>query len=878
MKIRFKKEKKLNFINIILNRNFFYKFYFFFTLILFTFFFFLFFQTGFWENNKKEFSRKINLNGIVNYIYLPEIYFYKLNSFFESQKEIKLDISQKNLIKIENNRNKIMEFTKKVIPFEKAEAFIQSDGKMLRSEIRLKGDRKIHYENRDTSSYRIEIKKGEVFDEMKKFSIQKPRIRNYLHEWIFHELLGYGGLVKIKYDFYNFYLNGKYLGYYSLEESFGKILLERNKRRNGPIFGLNEEINELDDKNKYEVYNKNYWEKPENLILVKSAIQKLDNYFSGKEPLENVFDIEKWSWFFAVSDLTYTYHGVQIASVKLYYNPINGKFEPIGFDGHRLVPNFSQHILNDKPILNETNFSIAKKKNIKSYKGSVNSFGSFERDFFYQKGKLNENFFKSYVNAVNTISSKKFLDNFFEKRKKKIKKINSGIYSDTYIYDYDSQRKSGIGIYYFNKEDIYRRAQFLLKEFSSLKTKLHIEETENELIFYNNDFNSIFLSDGKILCGKYQIKIKNLKLNKDRVFYKKDRNYNNQHCNKISFINNASQEIIEFKINKYNSYEVSSVEPPINNFLEFFDKKDDQLFLKNKFTKINKNIFIPKGYEVIIRGGEVILLENNSFIFSNSHWKIGDTNQRTLIGGKKENLGGGLIVYDTQNQSHIINCDFENLVGLKKNELLTVNDFSQERLIMGSINFFQTNVIIENTKFKNIFSEDAVNIVSSNYSINETFFENIKSDAIDIDFSNGRITNSEFLNIQNDAIDFSGSKSEIYLIQFKNVGDKGVSVGENSNITINQIKGQNSIVGIATKDGSKTVAKNISFTNIDYPFASYRKKKAYDYGKLYLEDFTTKNFKKEFINDSNSLIINNRSNKEIGINNSEVDKIIENII
>ena len=34
----------------------------------------------------------------------------------------------------------------------------------------------------------------------------------------------------------------------------------------------------------------------------------------------------------------------------------------------------------------------------------------------------------------------------------------------------------------------------------------------------------------------------------------------------------------------------------------------------------------------------------------------------------------------------------------------------------------------------------------------------------------------------------------------------------------------------------------------------------------------------EFINDSNSLIINNRSNKEIGINNSEVDKIIENII
>ena len=126
MKIRFKKEKKLDFINILLNRNFFYKFYFFFTLIVFTFFVFVFFQTGFWENNKKKFFNRINLNGIVNYIHLPEIFFYKFNSFFESQKEIKLDISQKNLIKIEDNRNKIMEFTKKVVPFEKIAAFIQS--------------------------------------------------------------------------------------------------------------------------------------------------------------------------------------------------------------------------------------------------------------------------------------------------------------------------------------------------------------------------------------------------------------------------------------------------------------------------------------------------------------------------------------------------------------------------------------------------------------------------------------------------------------------------------------------------------------------------------------------------------------------------------
>ena len=250
MKIKFERKPKFNFLTYFLNKNFFYKFYFFFTIICFIFFCFLFFQTGFWDKNKKEFFKRINLNGIVNYIYLPEIIYYKFNSIFEKQKEIYIDISQKNVIKIENNRKKIIKHFKHIVPFKKATAFVLSNNKKLKSDIRLKGDRGIHFEDRKNSSYRIDIKKGEVFDEMKKFSIQKPRIRNYLHEWVFHELLGVGGLVKVKYDFYDFYLNGQYLGYYSLEESFGKVMLERNKRRNGPIFSAFEYLNNFSDINK----------------------------------------------------------------------------------------------------------------------------------------------------------------------------------------------------------------------------------------------------------------------------------------------------------------------------------------------------------------------------------------------------------------------------------------------------------------------------------------------------------------------------------------------------------------------------------------------------------------------------------------------------
>ena len=628
MKIKLNKKQEFNIINSVLNKNFFYKFYFFFTIISFIFFCFIFFKTGFWENNKSQFLKKINLNGIVNYKYLPEIIYYKFNSLIEKQKKIHIDINQKNLIKIENNRNEILKLSRKVVPFEKGTAFVLSNNKRLKSGIRLKGDRAIHFDERKNSSYRIDIRGGEVFDEMRKFSIQKPRIRNYLHEWVFHELLGLGGLVKVKYDFYDFYLNGKNLGYYSLEESFGKVMLERNKRRNGPIFSTFEYVSGYSDINKYEVYNKKYWQKPENIPIVKSAIQKINNFLAGKDTLENVFDIEKWAWFFAVTDLTYTYHGTFIKSVKFYYNPVSGKFEPIGFDGHRLTPNFSEHITEELPILNDTNFLIARKKNVEKEKFSRGFWPSVEKDFFYQNGELNNNFYLSYVKALKDVSNKKFLDNFFETRKKKIRKINSGIYTDSYIFDYNSRRKSGIGIYYFKKDEIYRRAEFLQKQLTVEKNAMFIEESYNELIFNSYNDNNIFLSNGKILCKDYEIDLIGLKLKKEILNIGKNNKYN-ETCNKVSFVNNINGNYVEYEINKYN-YFYNKTKPAKYNFLKFFKKEHDKLFLKNKSTKINENLFIPFGFEVIIKGGEELILENNSFIFSNSNWKIGDLKKKNF--------------------------------------------------------------------------------------------------------------------------------------------------------------------------------------------------------------------------------------------------------
>ena len=153
-----------------------------------------------------------------------------------------------------------------------------------------------------------------------------------------------------------------------------------------------------------------------------------------------------------VTDLTYSYHGMLIKSVKLFYNPMSGKFEPIGFDGHRKLPNFSKHIADSFPVFFKNNYLIAKEKNSQKNKDPRGFWPTIEKDFFYQNDELNLEFYKLYVEAIKSVSSEEFLYNFFKKREKQIKKISSGIYSDSYIFDYNTKRKSGIGIYFLKKK------------------------------------------------------------------------------------------------------------------------------------------------------------------------------------------------------------------------------------------------------------------------------------------------------------------------------------------------------------------------------------------------------------------------------------------
>ena len=147
-----------------------------------------------------------------------------------------IEIDLNNLLLIENNRKqKLLDINENI----DAKAFLLYKDKKIETIIRLKGDRKIHFENQKKSSYKLNLSGSNVFKQLTSFSIQKPRIRNYVNEWIFHEMAKEIGLIGLHYEFVNFNINNQNKGLFVIEEGFSNNLLKKIIKKRS-IFGLNE--------------------------------------------------------------------------------------------------------------------------------------------------------------------------------------------------------------------------------------------------------------------------------------------------------------------------------------------------------------------------------------------------------------------------------------------------------------------------------------------------------------------------------------------------------------------------------------------------------------------------------------------------------------
>lgn len=745
-----------------------------------------------------------------------EIYHIKLNFLNKDTNLPTLEISlpyksvlhleQQRSIKKNNNGYLPNEYSK----YTRAEVGIDNK-KKFNAQIKSKGYRSIHWSDPLASSYRLKLSgKNSIFG-LNEFSLQKPITKNYTYEFLFHKMLENTGNLSLKYFLVNLSINNKKQGLYAVEEFFTKDLLERQEKRNGPIFGIEDDLGEYYPNINYQLYNSKFWltESPE---MIKGAFSILNKIKDGESELLEHFDIDKWARFFAVIDLMGSYHGSLSKSVRIYYNPTTAKFEPVGYDAHLGAGNFSDFIIFD--FLQEVKINclyICDQKNwyLKFLKSNNN--------------EINYDFMEKYIYYLLQYSDENFIKKFLNDNKKEINSFNTAVYKEN--SKTDKILYKGIGPYLFDDKFLFTRSKLIKQRIESVNfDQYKFSQNQKKLIIRDNYSN-------------FPVKAKALKCNGQEeinFFLAGNMEIEWAHeCQQLMLIKNEREKKL-FNLNLDVSLSKNFKLDSTKNFQLLSDNSSVSNISENKFEiskdiNINNNTIINKNQIFIIQEGVTISINNNSVlvIYGNIYFN-GSKNKYININSDKT----GSVIF---NKNTVV-MNYVNIQNLGNTKLNSYTLYS-------GINFIESLVTLKNIQIKNNNSEDAINLINSETYAENIFFENTYSDALDVDFGKLKFININCKKVGNDCIDFSGANVVGEDLVVDEAKDKGISAGENSIVTINNIYISGAKVGIASKDGSKVSLTNIKLNNNIYDYAAYNKKNQYNTPNLDLKKITFGNKK-----------------------------------
>ncbi len=675
--------------------------------------------------------------------------------------------------------------------------------------------------------FRIEVKGDKTLFGMRRFSLHHPMARGYLDEWIFHKLLKSEEIMSLRYDFIDVTLNGKDLGIYALEEHFDRLLIENNKRREGVIIAVNED---LDIRSSAYTGRRVSYEIPEIQVYNQKRIiadQTLNDQFDTAKnllesyrkkilPLCKVFDCPILARYFSLVDMTHANHAAKYGDFKLYYNPVTSTLEPIGFDAE---------INQSRPFFAE------KWQNYTRLPGSELLISSIFSD---------QEFISLYIKEVEKYTEKNYLDNFFNENDKEIRQKLQILYGD-YI------------LYHFSPSLFYDSQNELRSIVSPLKgvNAYYQQNDKNNLIIDVGNILSLPIEIVSIVIGdNIEIYPNNIKVLNARSFEEAISYISTDFSFPINFIwqddmkNNlklkykllGSTKLMSDPIIPWRYFDAGVLENNVitqnYTYKDFpfisVDEKEKVIFVNKGKWEINKDLIIPKGYRVIVSEGIEINLLNLASIISYSPLEFKGNEENPIKIFSSDASGQGLVILNAGDKSFLRYTVFDNLSNpSKKGWELT-----------GSVTAYESPIVIQNSSFINSRSEDALNIIRSSFIINNSNFNKIKSDALDSDFSTGEISDSLFSSTGNDALDFSGSVVKLTNISTEAIGDKVISAGENSEVIVDGLNINDCFLGPTSKDRSNLKVNKVQIFNCKIKFAVYQKKSEFGPSSLEVTEIT----------------------------------------
>lgn len=754
---------------------------------------------------------------------IPAIFHYKfLDKEAHKFEKIYIDIKFEDYQKIMTDRNNALRDNQLSNP-SLNNATLNYKNNTYRAKIRLKGDLRDHWGSKYRMSLKIRLINDKTILGFNEFSIQKPSSRQHPYDLTFQSMLRDVGNLTSVHKFAHFIVNGEDWGIMDVEELMSKELIEKQNRKSSVIVRFSN-----DDKWFYETTSKKQYPEyrlSDPLLYLhfynKKSLKDIQNrkifsYISNNRLTNNnkIYDVDSFSKALIFSLVWNSMHSLINVNSRYYFNPYSLKLEPITTDQYAWSPingqvstgfeGFTSELYLD--ILSNESYFENLSTNLMKVEDTVSSLEEF----------------LSYPNLLFPVDMKKkhkiIEDNIKEIINNKEKYLISPVLSHI-AKNKSSQKDLPVNSLILPTKD----------QASEFREHLHVRHyTDGTLELFN------LLPD--------DVTVKEILFDKN--------SFTNNEIIIPSYLSNPNPTIIKTPYDgiqddmlivntNYQGYErvnkngISLVSDGINNplLINTADKFDFINKIDIKKYEINSGNWLVN--QPIVVEGDLHIFPGVNLQFSKDSYLV-VKGSLSAIGGKTDPISFSPIS-DSWKGIYVLNADKKSyLKNLKINDVSALEDGLLK--LTGGITFYKSDVDFEDVRVSSVKAEDAINIVESTFSLNSVFINETISDGLDSDFSEGNVIYSEFNNIGGDALDFSGSIVSLNQTEASNVGDKAVSAGEKSIISIENSNFSDVRAGVVSKDGSEVTVFNTVFKDATLsPAMTFIKKNFYETPKLVLQ-------------------------------------------
>ena len=423
--------------------------------------------------------------------------------------------------------------------------------------IRQSGDWKDHISLREggkiISSLDVKLEQGNILNSIK-FKLLIPQTRNGMNEILGSLLLKKAGFIAPETFEVKTLVNGSY-SVMLFQENSAKELIEKNFRREGPIFEGDESLLwsynnfanfELEPLSLSRLENKNWFEKGKSSeqivlksfgLLQQSYLNYINSHLEGNnnyalfpnKPVDNIFINYNYT-LIAINGI----HALRPHNRKFYFNAIESKFEPIYYDGNiqfsdpvsflefeNLLPYSPEKtfldLLSSEKFLGDLKKDFLKRIIDKDIKG-VNFLETSLNQFLDNQKIINDKLSSKSDLILKMNSNYHDIDNLlnFQKLKKVNQKIIKEIsladefYISTFIDDKTIK---------LNKDDLI---SIISKNSLNKERIIYIPNSKNNMISYHDE-KQLKINNGLLITSKDMVVNVNIE---DKILYLSQSNQN----------------------------------------------------------------------------------------------------------------------------------------------------------------------------------------------------------------------------------------------------------------------------------------------------------------------------------------------------------------